>query len=97
MSYIISFQNEHIIYEQVIKCTINENEMNLSYNPSLKQYRNSETSSIHNFATSSLFQPYVTTIGLYNDNSELLAVAKLAKPIPISQHINTNFIIKLDV
>ena len=26
-------------------------------------------------------QVYVTTVGLYNDNSELLAVAKLSKPL----------------
>ena len=26
-------------------------------------------------------QVYITTIGLYNDNDELLAVAKLSKPI----------------
>ena len=26
-------------------------------------------------------QPYVTTIGLYNDNNDLLAVGKLSHPI----------------
>jgi hypothetical protein len=26
-------------------------------------------------------QTYITTVGLYNDNSELLAVAKLSKPV----------------
>jgi len=96
-SFNISFQNEHIIYTQVIKCCIKEHEMNASYNPSLKIYRNSPTSSIYDFATGSLFQPYVTTIGLYNDKSELLAIAKLAKAMPVSQYIDTNFIVKLDV
>ena len=27
-------------------------------------------------------QTYITTVGLYNDNSELLAVAKLSRPLP---------------
>jgi hypothetical protein len=26
-------------------------------------------------------QTYVTTVGMYNDNNELLAVAKLSKPL----------------
>lgn len=95
--YNIYFKNEHTVYEQVTKCTVKEHEMNTSYNPSLKKYKISPSSSIHDFATGSLFSPYVTTIGLYNDKSELLAVAKLAKPIQISQYIDTNFLIKLDV
>ena len=27
-------------------------------------------------------QTYITTVGLYNDNNELLAVAKLSRPLP---------------
>jgi hypothetical protein len=27
-------------------------------------------------------QTYITTVGLYNDNNELLGVAKLSKPLP---------------
>ena len=27
-------------------------------------------------------QTYITTVGLYNDNSELLAVAKMSRPLP---------------
>jgi CxxC motif-containing protein len=27
-------------------------------------------------------QTYITTVGLYNDNNDLLAVAKLSKPLP---------------
>lgn len=97
LSYNINFQNEHTIYEQVVKCTVKEHEMNTTYNPSLKVFKTSPSSSIYDFATGSLFQPYITTIGLYNDKTELLAVAKLAKPIPISQYIDTNIVIKLDV
>ena len=26
-------------------------------------------------------QTYITTVGMYNDNNELLAVAKLSKPL----------------
>jgi hypothetical protein len=49
------------------------------------------------FATGSYFNPYITTVGLYNNNQELLAVAKLAQPIPISDVTDTNIIINLDL
>jgi len=46
--------------------------------------------------TGSDFSPYVTTIGLYNENQELLAVAKLAQPLPTSQTTDTTILINLD-
>ena len=57
------------------------NEYNLTYNPSLRQTGSDAYSAVKNFATGSDFQPYATTLGLYNNNNELLAVAKLSKPL----------------
>ena len=49
------------------------------------------------YATGSLdFQPYVTTIGLYNDDNDLLMVAKLGKPIVLSSDTDMTFIVKYD-
>jgi len=93
----MTFKNEFNIYENIVKCTIKENEFNTSYNPSLKQNRFSQTSSLQNFATGSEFSPYATTIGLYNDNNELLMVAKLSQPAPISQNNEITFLIRYDV
>lgn len=95
--YDIKFKGEHTIYQQVVKCTVKENEMNASYNPSLKKVILSESSSLQDFATGSYFNPYATTIGLYNDKNELLAIAKFAKPIPISSNSDTTFLIKIDL
>jgi hypothetical protein len=39
--------------------------------------------------------PYITTIGLYNDY-ELVAVAKLARPIPRTSNVPQTFIVKFD-
>ena len=77
-SFNLSFQNEHIIYENEIRCVVKESEFNLSYNPSLQS---DDSGSLYYFATGSFFSPYVTTLGLYNDSNELLAVAKLSTPI----------------
>ena len=50
----------------------------------------------YDFLTGSYFSPYVTTIGLYNENYQLLAVGKLSQPIPISLHVDTTFVVNFD-
>ena len=39
---------------------------------------------------------YITTVGLYNDNSDLLAVAKLSQPIAKDFTKEALFRVKLD-
>lgn len=91
----LSFQNEHIIYENEVRCIVKESDFNLSYNPSLIT-GSYENGILHSFATASFFQPYATTIGLYNDNNDLLMVAKLGKPIALSSDTDMTFIVKYD-
>lgn len=89
----IVFKNEHIVYENIIKCKIPEKEFNLSQNPSLTT---DNSGSLQSFATGSDFKPYVTTVGLYNDANQLLAVGKLAQPLPISPFSDMVINIKWD-
>jgi len=121
-SFIVSLKNEHIIYENEVRCLVKESDYNLSYNPTLlvsgSQYivasgsqasgsiytlTGSIDSTIKDFATGSIlssgsyFRPYTTTLGLYNDNNELLAVAKFGKPIMMSPDTDMTFVIKYDV
>jgi hypothetical protein len=42
------------------------------------------------------FSPYVTTVGLYNDANDLLAVAKMSSPTPISPNTDMTFLVKFD-
>ena len=91
----LAFQNEHIIYENEVRCIVKESEFNLSYNPSLVTGSYSD-GNLRSFATSESFQPYVTTIGLYNSNNDLLMVAKLGKPIVVSPDTDMTFIVKYD-
>jgi hypothetical protein len=92
------------IYETQYKCTIRANEYNYSLNPSLlsasiKGQNNillSGSAQYSDFVTSSDFSPYVTTVGLYDDEQNLLAVAKLAQPLPTSQTTDTTIIINID-
>jgi hypothetical protein len=90
-----SFQSTRTIFETQYKCTIRPDEFNFSLNPSL--ISGSTDGTPYNFVTGSYFAPYITTIGLYNENQELLAVAKLAQPLPTSRTTDTTVIINLDM
>jgi hypothetical protein len=46
--------------------------------------------------TGSAFNPYVTTVGLYNDANQLLVVGKLATPYQIPENTDITFIVKWD-
>ena len=52
--------------------------------------------SVLDFATGSSFHPYATSLGLYSDNNELLAIAKFGKPIMISPNTDMTFVVKYD-
>jgi hypothetical protein len=93
---VCSFDSTITIYESQYKCTIRENEFNFSQNPSLIS-GSSNSGIIYSFATGSYFNPYVTTVGLYNNNKELLAVAKLAQPLPLSAVTDTTIMVNLDL
>ena len=43
------------------------------------------------------FSPYVTGVGLYNDNNELLAIAKLTKPMKKPTDLPLTFKVSIDV
>jgi hypothetical protein len=90
---IISFKNEHIIFENEIRCLVRESELNYSQNPTITS---DPSGSLRDFATGSGFTPYVTTVGLYNEQNELLAIGKMAQPVPMSQTTDMTFIIRYD-
>jgi hypothetical protein len=47
-------------------------------------------------STGSFLTPFITTIGLYDDNCDLVAVAKLPRPIKSEPDIPVNFIVRFD-
>jgi hypothetical protein len=103
----VAFQSSRTIYETQYKCTIRENEFNYSLNPSLisgSNFTNPLNSScsidirgqVYDFVTGSNWAPYVTTVGLYNETNDLLAVAKLSQPLPTSRTTDMSIIVNLD-
>ena len=91
----LSWKGSHTIYEHTYNCRSNQSQLNFTLNPS--SYNNTTVSgSVNDNITGSYFQPYVTTVGLYNDANELIAVGKLGQPVPKSQHSDMTFAIKFD-
>ena len=90
----VNWQASHTIFQHQYRCRVNESSLNYSQNPSIKSGSNGDT---YNFATGSYFQPYITTVGLYNDSNELIAVAKLGQPVPKSRYTDMTFVIALDI
>ena len=89
-----SFSSSYDIFETQYKCTIRESEFNFSLNPSL--IINNTTGSALGFVTESYFSPYITTVGLYSEDQELLAVGKLSQPLPSSPTTDTTILINID-
>lgn len=90
----LDWQSSQPIYTYNYHCPIKENEFNFSSNPtSLKDSSGSLADNI----TGSYFNPYFTSVGLYNDTNELIAVAKLAQATQVSDNNETTVVVKLDI
>jgi hypothetical protein len=92
----VQFESTVTIYESQYKCTLRQNEFNFSQNPTLIS-GSLNSGIIYDFATGSYFTPYITTVGLYNNNYELIAVAKLSQPLPTSAVTDTTILVNLDL
>jgi len=107
----MSFSSSYKLFETQYQVTFTEDEFNYSLNPSSVtgsqiptkfsgsdiQWEN--TASIGkplDFVTSSFFSPYITTVGLYNGDYELLAVGKLAQPLQSSPTTDTTILVNID-
>lgn len=89
-----SFASSFTLFETQYKCTIDTSEFNFSLNPSL--ISGSTDGTVYDFVTGSYFNPYVTTVGLYNESQDLIAVGKLAKPLPTNNTTDLTILINID-
>jgi len=92
----LQFQGSYQIYEHEYQCTVEEHEYNNTTNISARKIGSTNEEKMANFQTSSAFKPYVTTIGLYNENSELLVVGKMAQPLKMSNETDTTIVLRWD-
>lgn len=91
------YQSTQRLFENEIICKIRKDEFNHTLNPTVRKNNNIETTILENFATSSDFHPFITEIGLYNDEHELLAIGKLAEPVAKLNNIDMSFLLRFDI
>lgn len=91
----LSFNNQTNLYSTVYFCRATNTEFNYSSNPT---YVDPATQRILVTSGSNVLQSrtYITTIGLYDANDNLLAVGKLSEPITKSPDTEAIFRIRLD-
>ncbi len=90
--YNLQFNNTVELNSSVYFCRVNHNEFNYSTNPT---YLNASKIRVKTQA-SDLPVSYITTVGLYNDNNELLATAKLSEPLKKSSDTEFTIRVRLD-
>ena len=89
----VEWKASHPIYTYSYHCNVKESEFNFTQHPSALK---DSSGSIADNISGSEFQPYFTTVGLYNDTNELIAVAKMAQPVPVSDNTEMTVVVKLD-
>jgi hypothetical protein len=89
-----SFSSSLTLFETQYKCTSRQNEFNFSLNPTILSGSTDDIP--YSFATGSYFTPYVTTVGLYDEAQNLVAVGKLSQPLPLSPITDTTILVNID-
>lgn len=92
--HILRWKSNQPIYTYNVHCKVRDSEMNFTYNSSAQSGTEGKIASN---VSSSLFTPYISTVGLYNDASELIAVAKTNRPIQKTHNTDMTFVVKIDI
>ena len=93
-NYSIIYKGTHDISTYDWTCALLPNEMNLTENITIFKHQGS--GDLKDNLTSSLFPTYITEVGLYDDNKNLVGCARISKPIPKSSKIPMKFYIRMD-
>lgn len=91
------FRSTKTIHEHEIICKIRKNEFNFTQNPSVLNDNLENSSIIDKYVTNPFFNPYITTVGLYNEDRELVAVAKMGTPLEKRDDVDMNIVVRFDM
>lgn len=93
----VEYKSTKKITQYEVLCTVGSDELNATQNPTIVDETDTKRIIAKPFVTGSDFSPYVTTIGLYNDLGDLLAVGKLAKPVKRNRVSDTTYVVRFDL
>ena len=94
--YTLKFKGTKDVTVHNYRCIVEDGEFNVSLNPTCRKNNDINHHKLQGFASGSEFAPYISTIGLYNDKHELLAIGKLAYPVRSPKEIDIIFNVQFD-
>jgi hypothetical protein len=95
----VNFKATHTIYQHTAICTMDVGEFNFSSNPTMAATQSAVSGAvkvIDGFVSGTL-TPYMTSVGLYTDRGELVAVGKFPRPIKRVVDSQQTVIIRFDI
>jgi len=92
----IRYKGDVTIYEHEVTCTINKGEFSHTMNRSARRNLDSNSEFVLSALTGSSFAPYVTTVGLYDDEYNLIAVGKLSEPLQNDPDVEITVVVRWD-
>ena len=95
--FYLEYNSTVTLYEHEYVCKLKEDEFNFTSNPTIRRNNDPNSTLPKEFVSNPSFSPYITTIGLYNQYGQLLAVGKLGTPIKKRDNIDLAIIVKFDM
>ena len=94
----MSFKNTYEIKEHEYTLNIKRGEYNFTMNPSIveKTATGSRERKVAPFVTNTDWDPYITTVGLYNEAGQLLVVGKLSRALRKEDGYDTTIVVRYD-
>ena len=93
----LEYNSTVTLYEREYVCKIKEDDFNFTTNPTIRLNNDVNSEIPKPIVSNNSFAPYITTVGLYNDAGELLAIGKLGTPIQKRDNVDTTIIVRFDI
>jgi hypothetical protein len=92
--YTANYRSTVTINELSVIAKLDAGDFNMSTNLTLTK---DDDVTYQPFVSGSDFAPYITTIGLYDDAGQLLAIGKMAQVIRKRDDVDMNFLVRIDL
>jgi hypothetical protein len=96
-NFYLSYNSTVTLYEHEYTIRLNDDEFNFTTNPTIRKNNNLNAELPKDFVSNTEFSPYITTIGLYDEYGQLLAIGKLGTPIKKRDNVDTTFVVRFDI
>jgi hypothetical protein len=94
----IKYKGKHTVYQYEVLCRIKKGQFNSTLNPTALKSSKSQyfIKEITQEISGSILRPYITSIGLYNEMGDLVAIGKMGQPIQMRDDVDINILVRWD-